>query len=272
MELRIIDTPWLRGVTIAHQPLAFDALPDPACTHIDASGALPGAEAETLRQEFGLAAVIANCGNDLSRATALCSWVHSRWQHVSNNPAKTGSAVEILRRAQGGERFRCAEYGFVLGRVLNAVGLPSRSLGLRTLDVETRLEGAGHVGTEVYLRDQKRWTFFDPQFDMVTLAGGLPLSAVELQREMALGTTVEFRTSTATAPRKYQSIITPYLMYFDFNAPQHGNPDRIWHLMLVPKGLTAPQAFEGVAETYPLRLATRSTATFYPTATAESPP
>jgi transglutaminase-like putative cysteine protease len=262
MRLTTQDTPGLTAVPVAADPLEFNADRDPACSHLDLRCLTPGPEAQTLRDEFKLDGVVRSCATDFERAVTLCQWVHSRWEHVSDIPSRPQSAVEILRRAAAGERFRCAEYGLVLGRVLNAKGLPARSIGLRTLDVATRQMFAGHVGTEVFLRDLGRWVFFDPQFDLVTVLGGMPLSAVELQSALARDEPVQCRTSTATEPARYLSFIKPYLTFFNVAGVDPNG--KIWDVSLVPLGLLSPLAFEGAAYTAANRIATHSLATFYP--------
>lgn len=51
------------------------------------------------------------------------------------------------------KRFRCVEYSIVAAGALNALGIPARTVGLRTKYVETELWSAGHVVAEAYLKD-----------------------------------------------------------------------------------------------------------------------
>jgi hypothetical protein len=264
MRLATVDRPVLPRVPLLLDPLTFDERPDPACAHLNMMPDMNGIEAQELCARFALHHITGTCTSDFARATTLCTWVHSRWRHISNNPAKTDSAVEILDRAAVGERFRCAEYGFVLGRVLGAVGMPSRSIGLRTLDVETRAQYAGHVGTEVFLPDMQRWVFLDPQFDLVALSGDQPLTAVELQHAFARGNAVSFRTSLGLTSVDYRAFIEPYLAFFDVLARERSGIGQMWNVSLVANGLDAPQAFEGTPYTGARRVATRSLSTFYP--------
>ncbi len=38
---------------------------------------------------------------------------------------------------------------------------------------------------EVYLDDQKKWVFIDPQYAVIPVAGSVPLNALELQQYIA---------------------------------------------------------------------------------------
>jgi hypothetical protein len=221
-------------------------------------------EAEQLRSEFNLDLLIAGQASDMGRVAAMCSWVHSRWQHDGNNNARSSSALDILRRAAKGEQFRCVEFGLVLARCLQAVGIRSRSLGLQTIDVETRSEGAGHVVIEAFLGDARRWLFVDPQFDMIVTRGAEPLSAVELQSAFALNEQLEFHTSTVIEPANYTSIVRPYLFYFDHNCRDRVAAGVNWNVTLVPLGATLPAAFQGTPHSNPRRITTHSVAMFYP--------
>jgi Transglutaminase-like superfamily len=264
VRIAIVDTPWLSQVPIALDPLCFDLRPDASCDAVVLGQSVPDLEAEELRDEFNLERVIAGETSDVGRVAAMSSWVHSRWQHDGDNNARSSSALDILRRAARGERFRCVEYGVVLARCLQAIGIGSRTLGLQTIDVETRVEGAGHVVIEAFLCAARRWLFVDPQFDMIVTQGAEPLSAVELQSALALNEPLEFRTSTSIEPARYASIIRPYLFYFDHNCRDRVAAGVNWNVTLVPLGATLPAAFQGTPHVNPRRITTRSVATYYP--------
>lgn len=63
---------------------------------------------------------------------------------------------------------------------LNSLGIPARSIGLKTKDVETRDYVAGHVATEAYLKDYRKWVFIDGQWGLIPLMGDMPLNAIQL--------------------------------------------------------------------------------------------
>ena len=75
--------------------------------------------------------------NDIDKALILMSWTHNKWKHNGNNQPKEANALYILEQADNGEQFRCVEYRIVLSATLNSINIPTRTLGLKTKDVET---------------------------------------------------------------------------------------------------------------------------------------
>ncbi|HEV2705472.1 MAG TPA: transglutaminase-like domain-containing protein, partial [Pyrinomonadaceae bacterium] len=154
--------------------------------------------------------------------------------------------ISILEEAKQGKRFRCVEYSAVLAGALNAVGIPARVLGLKTEDVETRESGAGHVVTEAYLADKKKWIMVDGQWDVIPTLKGQPLNAVELQEALAKnakGLGVE--SLSGADAKKYFAWVAPYLFYFDtrFDSRIEG-ATHTRSLMLVPVGAKEPAVFQ----------------------------
>jgi len=101
--------------------------------------------------------------------------LHNQWQHNGNNEPHKNDVTSILEEVKEGKNFRCVEYGIVVAACLNSIGLKARQLNLKTKDVETTEYGAGHVVTEVFLNDLKKWMFIDGQFDAMPLLDGIPL-------------------------------------------------------------------------------------------------
>ncbi len=98
-----------------------------------------------LRSEYNLDEEIKGAKNDTEKALKVMNWVHNQWKHNGNNQPTKGDALTILQEAKEGKMFRCVEYGIVTASALNAIGLKSRVLALKTKDVETTQSGAGHV-------------------------------------------------------------------------------------------------------------------------------
>jgi len=95
----------------------------------------------------------------------LLNWTNKRWEHSGNNTPKESDAISILKEAETGKKFRCVEYAIVLSSALKSIGIPARTLGLKTKDVDKTRYGAGHVVTEAYLTDFNKWIFLDGQMN-----------------------------------------------------------------------------------------------------------
>jgi transglutaminase-like putative cysteine protease len=201
----------------------------------------------SLRTRYDLQAVVAGSESEMARVRRMSRWVRQRWEHNGDNVATPADPISILEKAATGQRFRCVEYSIVLAGALNAIGIPSRVLGLKTADVETREVGAGHVVTEAWLADQQRWVMVDGQWDVIPMLGSTPLSAVDLQRALAAHDdrlTVE--SISGTKASTYFAWVTEYLYYFDALLDQRpiGVPQNSVSVMLVPLGAPNPKVFQ----------------------------
>ncbi|HEX8853671.1 MAG TPA: transglutaminase-like domain-containing protein [Pyrinomonadaceae bacterium] len=199
-----------------------------------------------LRQLYALDGVVAGKKSDYEKVRALSMWVRKRWEHNGSNEPQKPDPISILQEAAAGKSFRCVEYSVVLSAALNAVGIPARVLGLKTEDVETRESGAGHVVTEAYLADKKKWIMVDGQWDVIPTLKGRPLHAVELQEALATrasGLGVE--SLSGAKADKYFQWVAPYLFYFDtrFDSRIEGAA-HTRSLMLVPVGAKEPSVFQ----------------------------
>lgn len=168
-----------------------------------------------LRAEFQLDTLVKNCKTDFEKVKRIQSWVQSRWEHDGENTPKEKNALYILKEAEKGKKFRCVEYSLVAGQCLSALGFKIRSLGLMTKDIGEVKSGGGHATNEVYLEDLHKWVFIDPQFDVITVKGNVPLNAVELQKAIADNEQFEMiNPNKTTTKEEYKNWIGPYLYYF----------------------------------------------------------
>lgn len=121
-------------------------------------------------------------------ATRLTAWVSRRWQHAEGHLA-VDDAVTCLERVDAGQRFACTGYALVLCQALNALGVPSRRLGLRRAGYHAGLAQA-HAVSEAWIDGLDRWVLLDGQNGLYWADGdGAPLGAVELRyRHRAGGT------------------------------------------------------------------------------------
>lgn len=210
----------------------------------------------SLQAEFKLDSLVMNANTDLQKVIILLDWTHSRWEHDGNNTPKKSDAISILREAETGKTFRCVEYGIVLSSALKSIGIPARTLGLKTKDVEKTKSSAGHVVTETYLADFNKWIFLDSQMNYVPFLNNKPLSGVEFQNAIYNNREqIELRNLNKNVEKKqimkYVKWIGKYLYYFDtaFDNRDGELKERIKYegksaLMLVPIGAKKPTIFQ----------------------------
>ena len=209
-----------------------------------------------LRSKYPIDSLIKEARTDMEKTLKILNWIHNQWQHNGDNEPSKNDAISILEEAKEGKNFRCVEYGIVAAACLNAIGLNSRMLALKTKDVETTEYGAGHVATEVFLNDLKKWVFIDGQFDAMPVLNDTPLNAVEFQKAITENfDQLEIKTSSDIPKSIYTNWIYPYLYYFDVKFDNREGIDNKKSidgkssLMLVPLGAKSPTIFQ---RTFPM--------------------
>jgi hypothetical protein len=193
---------------------------------------------------------------ELDKILEVLDWTSRQWEHNgSNNPSKS-DALTILKEAGEGKQFRCVEYGIVATSALNSIGIPARTLGLKSRDVEKVRIGAGHVVTEVYSKELKKWIFIDPQFNIMPTLNGNPLNGVEFQKEIySKNAGLKLINKQGELSRKdsenYIKWVGKYLFYFDvlfdqetLNATKFKSINGLTKLTLVPVGYKEPRIFQ----------------------------
>ncbi|HEX5654535.1 MAG TPA: transglutaminase-like domain-containing protein [Chitinophagaceae bacterium] len=200
-----------------------------------------------LKQQYPIDSCISNAKDDATRVLNLLHWVHVQWKHNGNLAPQKNDAISILEEAKEGKGFPCFAYAEVLRAALNAVGIPTRRLALKTKDVETQRSASGHVANEVYLRDLKKWIFVDPQEDIMPYLHGKPLNAVEFQQAVTrYSDKIELRSLSEINKLNYINFVYPYLYFFDSNFDHRYSEHPKKHysgmssMMLVPKGVKNP--------------------------------
>lgn len=163
---------------------------------------------EKLKADYELEKLVANCGNDFERVQAITEWVTNLWAHNGDNIPEQNDPLSILHNVtEEGEQYRCVEYGVVISGCLNALGIPTRTLGLKTQDVETRDYGAGHVAAEAYIKDLKKWVFVDGQWGIIPVMDGMPLNAVQLSEVLELPATMIRRWNSCPFRAAVQAVM-----------------------------------------------------------------
>lgn len=208
---------------------------------------------QKLKSDYPIDSIASDGKTDLEKVRNISSWVHGLWKHDGYNTPKQNDALYILDEVKKGQRFRCVEYGIVTTACLNAIGLPSRTLSLKTKEVETTPSGAGHVVMEVFLKDINKWVMVDPQWDAIVCLNNVPLNAVELQDAITKRKNIQILTSEEELDEsQYQAWIYPYLYYFSYKFDNRENTtkdNRIAinsksDIMLVPTEAKVPTIFQ----------------------------
>jgi len=209
-------------------------------------------ELTKLKTKYHLDSLTRKTKSNVKKTLILLNWTHSRWTHNGSNRPKNNSALGILREAKKGKKFRCVEYGIVLSAALNSIGIPARTLGLKTKNVETAKSGAGHVVTEAYIPELRKWIFLDPQMNYIPFLDKIPLNAVEYQHAIVHHRTkIDLENLNGKLNKKKSKSITDwiskYLFYFDVRFDLSGKKEKCngkSKLMLVPIGEKNPEIFQ----------------------------
>lgn len=174
------------------------------------------AYSDSLRKTYPIEKLIHNEANDMQKVLSVLNWTRHQWQHDGTKTPKKNDAISILNEVKEGARFPCFAYAIVLRDQLTAYGFKARTLYLKTKDAETRKSSPGHVATEVYLNDQKKWIFIDPQFNVMPTLNGKPLNAVEFQQALSNHyDQVVLASRDIVDKRDYVDFVYDYLYYFD---------------------------------------------------------
>ena len=226
---------------------------------------------ESLKEDYELEKLVADCKNDFEKVKTVTEWVTNLWAHDGDNVPEKGDPISILRDVtEKGEQFRCVEYGVVISGCLNALGIPTRTIGLKTQDVETREYAAGHVAAEAYLKEFKKWVFIDGQWGVIPVMDDIPLNAVQLSEVLehpeSYDKKVEFLSFQDGGAKGYANWVSEYLYYFDctgYTYTEDGLQET--SLMLIPIDAKKPEIFQ---IQYPLEIDiyTDSVPEFYPAA------
>ena len=204
-----------------------------------------------LRNKYNLEEKVADCKNDYEKAKVIVSWVNSLWEHHGANSPQKSDPISIIEEVKKGKRFRCVEYGIVVSGALNALGIPSRVVGLKNKHVETELLGAGHVVADAYIKDLGKWIMIDGQWGVVPTLNGTPLNAVELQQALAEQNPIpglDVYSDSEVDKERYFNWIEEYLYYIDVPFDNRNGIEQTEYvsgsLMLVPEGAIRPEKFQ----------------------------
>jgi len=209
-----------------------------------------------LRTSYNLEQLTAGDTDEFAKIKTILDWTSKQWEHNGSNTPSKQDALTILSEAKQGKKFRCVEYGIVATAAHNSIGIPARTLGLKTRDVEKVRRGAGHVVSEVYSKELGKWIYIDPQFNIIPTLNGAPLTGVEFQKAIYTkdpGLTLINKQGEVSKEdsESYIKWIGKYLFYFDIlfdqktmNADKYNSINGMTKLTLVPAGHKEPLIFQ----------------------------
>jgi hypothetical protein len=195
---------------------------------------------------------------EIEKAKIIIGYAHGLFSHDGDSQPSSFDPLTIIKEAKSGKSFRCVEYSFLAMALLWAHGIPARTVGLKTADVETREYGAGHVVVEFWSRELNKWIMSDVQAGIIPKSGEALLSAYELAQSLHQDTKPEpilvngsrFGADAAFKDMvDYISWVQEYLYFFDTPITVELNiPDlRTQNIaMLVPLGVETPKMFQGL--------------------------
>ncbi|TCI93720.1 transglutaminase domain-containing protein [Tenacibaculum sp. M341] len=225
-----------------------------------------------LEEKYPIKSVIANKSSDVDKILSVLNWTNNRWEHNGNVSPSKSDAITILNEASEGKNFPCFAYAIVLKSQLENAGFKARTIYLKTKDVEARKGSPGHVATEVYSTELKKWIFLDGQYNIMPMLDNTPLNAVELQNAITNDyDNLVMKSLEEVSKREYTEFVYDYLYYFDISLDQrHLNTTEKAHiiadksgLMLVPEGSKNPTKIDFWKMTLDDFLYTNSLADFY---------
>lgn len=173
-----------------------------------------------LKDTYQLEELTKECNTDFEKVETITKWVSGLWNHNGENQPKRNDPLYILDQVvNNGQQYRCVEYGIVIAGCLQALGMDCRQLCLKMEDVETIESGAGHVGSEVFLNDLKKWVFIDGQWGAIPMLGDTPLNAYEFGqaiRNQNPDLNIYWVNNIYNATdSSYYDWVKPYLFYLD---------------------------------------------------------
>ncbi len=211
---------------------------------------------KNLRTNYGLDTIVSPYTNEIDKIKAILDWTHKQWVHNGSNTPSSSDPLTISQEAKDGKSFRCVEYGIVSSAALSSLGIPSRVLSLKTVDVKRVKYGAGHVAAEAYSKELKKWIFIDGQFNAIPVLNNVPLNAVEFQKAItekkdALKIVNKYGELSKEEHEEYINWIGKYLYFMDINFNNRhefsGNQllvDGKKSLMVVPVKAKHPTVFQ----------------------------
>jgi hypothetical protein len=211
-------------------------------------------DGDVLFSGYRLDSILAGSNDNLERVFKLTDHVHRRLDGKTTSKAIDLNAAEVLVWLDAGRTVSEMHYATLLTALIQASGLPARTVFLMTNDAPHVNAGAGHYITEVWLEERNQWMMADAQFNLVPMVGEYVLSAVDFQAAIINNRQYGFYNVSgklSDADRvAYLKFIPHKLFYFAVAFDQRVAPDvpytygEYTHLILVPLEKEAPELFQ----------------------------
>ncbi|MCH7726334.1 MAG: hypothetical protein IH991_07645 [Planctomycetes bacterium] len=133
-------------------------------------------DVEILLDTYPIRKVVDAEKTEFKKMVALTIWTKKQWIHGREmdkwlDPARRKNAVEILKKAHLGGRFNCLYYSTVLSTCGIAVGYRARRVCID-----------GHVVSEFWSKERKKWIMLDSDANVHFELQGVPMSSYELHQ------------------------------------------------------------------------------------------
>lgn len=211
-------------------------------------------DGDVLFSGYRLDSILAGSQNNLESVLRLTDDVHRRLDGRTTRKDFDLNAAEVLVWLDSGRAVPVRHHATLLTALVQASGLPARTVFLMTNDAPHVNSAAGHYITEVWFEELNKWMMADAQFNVVPMVGEFVLSAVDLQSAIINNRPYAFfnaKGKVSNAERvAYLRFIPHKLFYFAVSFDQRVAPDvpytfgEFTHLMLVPLETDVPELFE----------------------------
>lgn len=136
-----------------------------------------------LREKYHLKSIIQGAADEWSAQQRLKDWVYRKIP--GGDPKSSPSnALEILEKAEKGERFYCTFYAITYVECAHALGWQTRKIGVDRKHPGGYQLGSSHHGVaEVWSNQFCKWIVMDAQSNLHFEKEGVPLSAYEIREE-----------------------------------------------------------------------------------------
>jgi hypothetical protein len=126
---------------------------------------------EILRNKYSLAELVKPYEKEFDKFRALQNWIRKQWQYgYPRNVLRDYDTLNILSRAQNGEKFWCSEYAVAFIQCALSLGYQARYVAL----------SKGHIVAEVWSNEYKKWIVMDPTFNIHFEKNKEPLNCLDL--------------------------------------------------------------------------------------------
>lgn len=134
-----------------------------------------------LREKYSLEKVISRKKNEFDKFIALRKWVQKQWRiHGYDQIPEKNDSLKILEAAGKGKLFQCWYYATVYVQCATSLGFKARRLGIGINPVCVRPGNTGHIVSEIWSEDLKKWIIMDADANCHYECDRVPQGALEI--------------------------------------------------------------------------------------------